>query len=247
MTHRTLVSRIIVVLPLVAVAACASPDVTTGVYDPYEAQNRKVHEENRKLDEAIIRPLANGYGTGVPPEVRIAMSNVASNLDLPGVVLNDLLQFKIGEALHNTARFVVNTTIGVGGLFDPASGAGLDKRDTDFGETLHVWGFGQGAYVELPLLGPSTERDAIGGVVDLAMNPLNMFVEPPTSYVLPAAKALNKFNSRYTFGSSVDSVLYESEDSYAQARLLYLENRNYELGIEAAEEELYDIYEELYE
>lgn len=233
---------------LLSLGACGASDVSRGVHDPYEVQNRAIHEENKKLDKALLRPLANGYGQAVPEDVRIGVSNFSSNLSLPGVVVNDLLQLRIGDALHNTARFVVNTTIGLGGVLDPASKGDLELRDTDFGETLHVWGFGQGAYLELPIAGPSTTRDTVGSVVDFAMNPLRGLESDAIDVAVPAATVMSKLGDRYRYGQSVDSVLHESEDSYAQTRLFYLENRDYSLGKdEAPDDDLYDIYEEAYD
>jgi phospholipid-binding lipoprotein MlaA len=230
---------------VVALSACARPELTGEIYDPNEAQNRQMHEINKKLDRALVRPVALSYGRSTPEELRIAVGNFASNLSLPSTVLNDILQLQLGDAIHNTARFVLNTTVGLGGLLDPASQAGLGPRDTDFGETLYVWGFGEGAYVELPLLGPSTTRDAVGKIVDMAINPLNRYVPAPQKYFLPVASVMSRLGDRYRFGTTVDSILYESADSYAQSRLLYLESRRFQLGVEVKAQD--DIYEGLYD
>ena len=134
------------------------------------------------------------------------------------------------KAVENTVRFAVNSTLGLGGLVDVSTAAGLPEQPTDFGETLHVWGFGEGNYVELPVLGPSTERDMFGRIGDLVLDPI--------WYVLPTGEALAAYglvviddlNYRDRYKSTIDSILYESADSYAQARLLYLQNRRYTLG-----------------
>ena len=239
----------IAVIFLAFLAACASPDVARGINDPYEAENRLIHEENRKFDSAVLRPASNAYGLGIPEGVRNGVSNFAANLSIPGAVLNDLLQLNLGDALHNTARFAFNSTIGLAGILDPATGAGIEERDSNFGETLHVWGFGEGAYLELPLLGPSTTRDAVGGVVDLALDPLSLIIPGPERFLAPAASGASVVGSRYKYSESFDAILYDSEDSYAQARILYLENRRFKLGStdSTTDEELYDIYEEDYE
>lgn len=241
MPSLTVLKRISVVLTLLTVmAACAGPEVTGGIYDPFEAQNRKIHAVNRKIDQVVLRPVSGTYGSALPEPVRIGVGNFASNLSIPGTVVNDLLQFNIEDALHNTLRFLVNSTVGLGGLFDPALQGGVEPRDSDFGETMHVWGIGEGAYVELPLLGPSTVRDTFGGVVDFFLDPINTLVPTPERYLAPLVAVASRVGDRYRFRSTVDSILYDSADSYAQSRLLYLENRRFRLGIEADDEDLYE-------
>jgi phospholipid-binding lipoprotein MlaA len=238
-----------IVLLIAALSGCANPEVAQGINDPFEEQNRANHAANVEFDKAILRPASEGYGNGIPEGVRNGISNFASNLSIPGAILNDLLQFHIEDAAHNTVRLLVNTTVGIGGIFDPATNSGLEARDSNFGETLHVWGFGEGAYAEHLLLGPSTTRDTIGGVVDLIIDPLSLIIPGPERFLAPAAAGASVVGSRYTYSETIDSVLYDSEDSYAQARLFYLENRRFKLGgsSAASDEELYDIYEESYE
>jgi len=118
----------------------------------------------------------------------------------------------------------------VGGLFDPASSFGLEPRDTDFGETLHVWGTGEGAFVEVPFKGPSTERDLIGDIVDAALNPLGRILPVEAQGPARAIRVAAKLADRAQFGLTVDEILYDSADSYAQTRLIYLQNRRFELA-----------------
>jgi phospholipid-binding lipoprotein MlaA len=228
-------ARRVAAFPLVAalsalwLSACSPAPVATGINDPNEAANRRVHDFNKAVDTAVFRGGAEGV-EAIPAPVRRAVGNVGGNLDMPRMVVNDLLQGNVDDAIHNGFRFLVNTTFGLGGLLDPATDMGLDARTTDFGETLHVWGAREGAYVELPFLGPSTERDTAGSIVDLALNPLR-FALPDRE--LRAARALRfaaRLNDRATFATTIDSVLYDSADSYAQARLLYLQNRRFKLG-----------------
>ncbi len=228
-------------------AGCADPVTRGDIHDPFEPTNRKIHGANKTLDRALLRPAANEYGH-LPPELRQGASNFADNLSVPGTVVNDLLQFHIEDAIHNTLRFAINTTVGLGGLWDPASKAGIEPRPSDFGETLHVWGFGEGAYVELPLLGPSTTRDTVGIVADIFLDPMGNILPADAQWLIPASFVTNKLNDRASFSQTVDSVLYESEDSYAQTRLFYLESRRFQLGgADEAEDELYDLYEEALE
>jgi len=121
---------------------------------------------------------------------------------------------------------------------DPATEMGLDERSSDFGETLHVWGVPEGAYVVLPMLGPSTERDAVGWVVDFAANPVSAFVDPPETDYVTGFKIAAMIGDRYEYSGIIDELLYESADSYTQARLLYLMNRRHELGSEVQFEEI---------
>lgn len=211
-------------------SACAREPQPQGIYDPDEQANRKVHAFNVALDKLLLRPAATTYGKVVPAPIEAGVSNFATNLDAPGDVVNDLLQANPGDALRNTTRFVVNTTIGIGGLFDPATELGLNAAPTDFGETLHVWGAKEGRYVEVPALGPSTTRDFAGTLVDIAFNPLRLVLQPPETYWMNGAKVASTLGDRARYSATYDSILYGSADSYAQARLLYLQNRRFALG-----------------
>lgn len=212
------------------VAGCSNGQPPQGINDPNEGLNRKIHALNTGVDKALLRPAAGSYGQIVPEPLMIGISNVGDNLGGPGDVANYLMQGRPGPAFKSTLRFAINSTIGVAGLFDPASVWGLTAEPTDFGETLHVWGVAEGAYVELPFDGPSTERDFVGKLVDGALDPL--------SHVLPADEADfvrwvrlgSKLGDRSRYAATVDSILYDSADSYAQARLLYLQNRRFELA-----------------
>ena len=223
-------------------SACAPAVPPTGINDPFEKQNRATHALNLKLDTYILRPLANKATHILPEPVFIGASNVANNIGLPGVVANDLLQAKLGPAVHNTLRFALNTTIGLGGLFDPATKMGAAAKETDFGETLSVWGVSEGAYIELPAYGPSTQRDAVGTVVDLVFDPLQLFIPKDKRWIGTFAQIAARIGDRGRYSETADSILYDSADGYAQARLLYLENRRHTLGQTTAESEFEDPY-----
>ncbi|MEM8978967.1 MAG: VacJ family lipoprotein [Pseudomonadota bacterium] len=231
---------------LLCLGACSVPDEPTQFHDPYEAQNRKVHQFNLAVDRALVRPASKAYGTGVPEVARQGISNFASNAALPGKFVNSALQGDVEGAGQNFMRFLFNSTFGIFGLFDVAGEGGLVEKDTDFGETLAVWGVPEGAYFELPFLGPSTERGAVGRVVDLFTNPLSQYLDDPASYFPPTASVAARFGDRYTFSDSIDSIFYESADSYAQTRLFYLQSRRFALG-DAAETNLIDPYEDPYD
>lgn len=235
-------------LALVALSACGAATLPgEGVInDPAEEQNRAMFEFNVAVDRTIVRPASVGAAAILPEPVRQGIGNFASNLDQPRYVLNNLLQLRFEEALQNTWRFAINSTVGLGGLLDPASGIGLYEADTDFGETLHVWGAPEGAYVVLPILGPSTSRDTVGLVVDRAMNPVRFLVEAPESRYLTAIDAVGALDTRYRYGDAIDDLYYDSADGYAAARILYLSNRRFELR-GAAQDDYFDPYTDSYE
>jgi phospholipid-binding lipoprotein MlaA len=215
-----------------ALSACGPATLPPGdtIADASEEQNRAVHRLNVSLDRALVGPAANAYGNAIPRPVRQGVSNFASNLNQPGYVLNDLLQLRIDDAARNTLRFAVNSTIGIGGLFDPATAMGLPAEETGFGETMHVYGLGEGDYHVLPVFGPSTTRDSVGLVLDFALNPLRHVVEPPETGYLTGARVLARFGDRHDFGGTIEDVLYNSEDSYVTMRSLYLQSRRFQLG-----------------
>ncbi|PRX37073.1 phospholipid-binding lipoprotein MlaA [Meinhardsimonia xiamenensis] len=241
-------ARWVVVVAAVLLAGCArGPDVAQGLNDPYEERNRRVHEANLKLDRAFLKPVAEGY-TQLPQPVRRTLGNVAGFLALPRSIVNDVLQLRLDDAAHNSMRLLVNATFGLGGLLDPATEMGLEHRATDFGVTLGVWGVPEGNFVMHPLIGPSTERDTVGMVVDLALDPLAWAVPDEYPYIVLGAKAAAALGQRSAYGETVDAFLYGSADSYAQARLIYLENRRFEIrGRKVLGEEEQDPYAELFE
>ena len=212
-------------------SACGPATLPPGdtIADLDEAQNREVHDFNVAVDRAILRPTAEAYGTVVPRPVRQGVSNFSSNLSQPGYVINDLLQLQLDDAVVNTFRFAINSTVGLGGLFDPASALGLAARETGFSETLHVYGVPEGDYMELPVFGPSTTRDTLGSMVDFAANPVRVFVDSPQIDYVRGANAADVLNSRHELGDSIDSLLDDSADSYAALRSIYLQNRRFEL------------------
>jgi len=235
-----------------ALAVCAvlagcggTPPQDEQFWDPHEEQNRSTHEFNKNLDQAFataIKPIV------LPDPVFVGFSNASSNLGLPSKVVNSVLQGRAEPAVENTLRFVINSTIGIGGLFDPAGSVfGLHETDTDFGETLYVWGWSEGAYIVLPVIGPSTERDAVGWLVDLALDPVNVMFEGQDAVAVTGVRIAGKIADRKRFGDTVDSVLHESADSYAQTRLLYLQSRRYQLsGRQENDADAFDPYEDPY-
>ncbi len=224
-------------------AGCASR--SSGVQDEYEAENRQVHEMNVEFDRAIVRPVAEGTSGLLPDEAEIAIMNAAATWEAPGDVVNYALQAKPGKAIESALRFAVNATVGIGGVFDPATVIGIPNHSTSLGDTLYVWGVPEGNYDELPLLGPSTDRDTAGRVAGGWLNPVGYVVNPTQGVVLLVLGGASMLVERGRYSDTFDSVLYESADGYAQTRLLYMQNRRFELGdTGAADDGFIDPYAE---
>ena len=223
----------ILALALVA-AGCAKKtavEQANGAYhDPYENANRSVHSFNRNVDRYLFRPASKGYVKIFPDPMVTSFNSFAENISLPGQAVDYLLQGRPKESGIALYRFLINSTVGFAGLADPATDFKVPQVDTDFGETLHVWGVGEGAYLELPLYGPSTARDAVGVLVNLFTNPLDFAPTRPVNNLGLYTEIVRRMGDRGRFSDTVDSILYESADSYAQARLIYLQNRRFELA-----------------
>jgi len=227
--------KYLILLPILAVlSACASQppeEAARGeVFDPYENTNRSIHRFNLGVDRFLFRPVSKSYVKIVPDPAVTAFNHFAENISLPGQAVDYLLQGNPKQMGNALLRFVVNMTAGGLGLSAPADELPLPPVDTDFGETLHVWGFGEGAYVELPFYGPSTTRDAVGVVVNLFTNPIDFAPTRPADNLGLYAEIVRRMGDRGRFSDTVDSILYESADSYAQARLIFLQNRRFELA-----------------
>lgn len=234
------------VVALAVLSACG-PKPEAGIYDPLETTNRAIHDFNKSLDRAAVRPTANAYGTVVPGPLRQGIQNFALNLGQPGNVANNILQARLDDAVINTVRFAVNSTVGIGGLFDPATAIGIPDLRTDFGETLAVWGVREGPFLELPFAGPSTLRDTAGIVVDVVYDPLRFILPTAEANAATGIQVAAGLGRRYRYSKTIDSILYESADSYAQARLLYLDSRRFELGQKTeGEGDFVDPYEDPY-
>lgn len=203
---------------------------TGEVRDEYETENRAVHEMNVEFDEAVFRPVAEGTEGLLPDEAEVAILNAAATWEAPGDAVNYLLQAKPGKAVESTLRFAVNATVGLGGILDPATAIGIPNHSTSLGDTLYVWGVPEGNYDELPLLGPSTDRDTVGRFGGGWLNPIGYLVTPTQGVVLLVLGGASMVVERGRYSDTVDSVLYDSADGYAQTRLLYMQNRRFELG-----------------
>jgi phospholipid-binding lipoprotein MlaA len=232
---------VLVLVLLLAVAGCARGPISSTPNDPFEATNRAWFDRNLALTSAFSGGAEPEAEPRDRPGLRL-VRNFGSNLGTPSHVINDLLQVRPDRAMQNTLRFAVNSTIGLAGLFDPASHIGLTGRSTDFGETLHRWGAPEGAYVVLPVLGPSTERDTIGMIVDSLINPWDFVVTPQQARAITVARWAGRFASAREYADLIDANVIRTEDPYAQARLLFLQARRHHLGIQT-EDDSFDPYD----
>ncbi len=234
----------IVGLLAVLPSGCSKAPEGAAFNDPFEAQNRAVHAANLEIDTLLVRPSSRVY-SGIPKPVQQGVTNFSDNFEAPGMMVNALLQGDVENLVAHTFRFVINSTIGLGGVLDAADGIGIHADDKDFGQTLQVWGIKEGTYLVLPFYGPSTERDAAGLVVDFVLNPLGFFIPSPYKKLGTITKLASKIGDRGRYSNTVDSLLYGSADGYAQARQIYLENRRFELG-ETTPGDTFDPYEDPY-
>jgi len=217
------------------VAACGhqpDPALTRGApYDPYEQSNRINHENNKRIDRAVLRPLSQGYTAVVPDPIETAVSNFSTNISLPGAMVNSALQGNGVGMTSDFYRFLVNSTLGIGGLIDVATAMNMPARtNADFGQTLYAWGVHEGPYLELPLIGATTTRAAAGRVVDIFTNPFGYVIEDPEVYYVAGARVSKGLTARARYSDTIDSVVYDSADGYAAARSLYLQNRRFKVS-----------------
>ncbi len=219
------------------------------IWDPFEPVNRGIFQLNETLDAWFMEPLATGWDFVLPMRVQLCIANFFTHLALPVRFANDVLQLKLLKAFDDTGRFVLNTLVGVGGLFDPASSlAGIPKHDEDFGQTLGRWGVPPGPYLVLPLLGPSNPRDGIGLAVDSLGAIQTFFLSFP---ILASAAAVNAINDRSLTLEQVRAERESAFDFYAAVRTGYSqfrENRVRDRAVKpqraSADEDLYYLDDE---
>jgi len=208
-----------------ALGGCVTlpPNSPRSPQDPWESWNRGVYKFNDKLDRAVAKPVARGYVKVVPEPIRIGVSNFFSNLETPTVLVNDALQGKLLAAGNDLGRFLLNTTFGLAGILDPATSAGLDRNNEDFGQTLGKWGVPPGPFIEIPILGPSDLRDGPARVVDTYTNPRQYIKNNYIKYGL----YLPDFIDRRAALLPLDATLEKAYDPYAFVRDAYLQRRAY--------------------
>lgn len=235
---------------LLALWAAPVPAVEeTHDVDPWEPVNRGIFAFNEGVDRWVLEPAARVWDRVAPDPLQHAVSDFFHNLRWPIVTANHLLQGKPGGAATQTGRFFVNATVGLGGLFDPATHLGLERHEEDFGQTLGVWGVGNGPYFVLPLLGPSTVRDAGGQAVDVWLAVTPFFVD---QFILLGARTGEVVNARSRVLEEVESARESALDFYVFVRDAYLQQRSAEVAdrgemTDAEEEDLYFLEEDFEE
>jgi phospholipid-binding lipoprotein MlaA len=196
-----------------------------GTFDPWEKYNRRMHRFNNAVDRRIAKPLARGYVKVVPRPVRLGVSNFFNNLGQPLTMVNSLLQGKPKQAGQSLGRFLLNSTVGIAGIFDPATRAKIPQKSEDFGQTLGVWGWKRSRYFELPLFGPRTVRDVFGMAGDAPLSPLRQ-VEADRIRVPLQGLQLVDMRSQLL---STDSLREGAEDDYTLVRDAWSQRRDYQI------------------
>ncbi len=206
--------------PPVAAAGVASPAEAAGAAanDPWEGFNRKIFGLNDAVDDAVFVPAAKAYRATTPKAGRRGIRRLLANIGAPGVFVNDLLQGEFSRAGKTLSRFAINSTIGAGGFADPAAQMGIEGHTEDFGQTLAVWGVGSGPYLVLPLLGPSSPRDAFGTVVQIGLQPLTYVRTPAANAARLSLAGTNLFAARENVLDPLAEIEANSLDYYASLR-----------------------------
>jgi len=224
-SHCARIAHLVAACVLAASAGCSSVNPR----DPLEPYNRTMYGFNDAVDQNVLKPVAEGYRSVVPQIVRTGVRNFFSNIEDVWIGVNNLLQFKVGDALTDWTRFLMNTTFGIAGLYDVASEAGLDKHNEDFGQTLGWWGIPPGPYLVLPLLGPSTFRDAPAVVVDASTSAYGVLanaVSPDNANALRfGLLGLNLVNKRADALGATTIIDQAALDRYAFTRDAFLQRR----------------------
>lgn len=235
---------------MVLLALLGGPALAQEDSDPLEPLNRAVFGFNRVVDGMILDPLATGYGAFVPDLARTGIRNFLDNLRSPVVLVNDVLQGEADRAGTTLGRFLVNTICGFG-LFDVATKAGLVKHDEDFGQTLGTWGAGEGLYLVLPIIGPSSLRDAVGlGVDTVVLDPLGYF--SPLTETVPlelriVRTAVNVVDTRWRLDSAIDDIFRNSLDPYATFRTIYRQRREADIRNSRRSQTAQDDYDAIFQ
>ncbi|MFT4570139.1 MAG: phospholipid-binding lipoprotein MlaA [Hyphomicrobiaceae bacterium] len=213
----------IVSLALAAMTLAPPPVVHAAeISDPLEGLNRAVFIFNDKLDRWVLEPVARGWDFVLPDPAQTGFDNFFSNLRFPIDFTNELLQGQPRQAGRDLGRFVVNTTIGIGGFFDHATKFGLEKDKEDFGQTFGVWGVGTGPYLMLPFFGPSSPRDAVGTVLDGFATVWPYFVDRDVVWIPPVVGLVN---TRSLYLDEIENARETSLDYYTFVRNLYAQRR----------------------
>jgi phospholipid-binding lipoprotein MlaA len=197
----------------------------TSVDDPWEHANRRAYGLGQGFDRRVFRPVAMGYKHALPSPLRQAIRNFLNNLNEPGTIINDILQVRVKRAARSIGRFVINSTIGLVGLLDVATDAGLARQDNSFSATLGRYGVKTGPYLYLPVVGPSTVRGLFGWGVDLVLDPLYWVNYPQKLAVGISRELVSGVDLRAESDSTLNALTNEATDPYATLRSAYLQNQ----------------------
>lgn len=215
---------LLIVLAIVLLGGCATSRGNAELKDHFEPMNRAFHAVNDGLDDAVLRPLADGYSAVTTSWMREAVTNFFANVKYPSVILNAFLQGKFEQGVEDTMRFIFNSTFGLAGLIDFSTAAGLPAHKEDFGQTLGVWGAGEIAYLELPLFGPSSVRD-VGDLPLSRMVSMLAFVNSNT--IMIPLTVLDVVNARANLSSAIAIRDRSALDPYVFTREAYRQRRRF--------------------
>ncbi len=243
---RTAVTLIAIAIAALALAGCTARPAPSPPLDedPLEASNRAAHDVNVTLDRTAYGPVSRAYGTYVPEPVRNGVMNFVDNAGLPAIVIQYALQGRPLLVAETSMRFAVNSTFGLGGLLDPAAEMALPYRETNVDETFYRWGVPEGAYLELPVGGPGTQRDWLGFALDFAVDPVIWLTSGTTALTLTGLRGAELLHDRYKLDPVVEALLYDSVDSYTAQRISYLQNMRARLQGGSDLETLEDPYDD---
>ena len=216
-----------IILPIFLIITFVAPKAKAA-NECFEGISRSIFKFNMAFDDVVLEPIAKGYNK-LPSQIKTGTSNFTSNLGTLLSIPNNILQGEIKSASESSLKFLVNSTLGFVGIYDASSQLGIKSEKTDFGETMAKWGIGEGPYLDILVLGPSNQRDGIGRMVDIVFDPVGLIGAGPKGAATVTSLAFG-LSARSQFRESIDSILYQSADSYAQSRLFFLQNRRYELG-----------------
>jgi phospholipid-binding lipoprotein MlaA len=213
-------------LVLLTLLGCAAAPAKKDPRDPWERLNRTTYKFTDTVDKAVLRPVAHGYQNVTPKFVRTGVSNFMDNLGYPLVIVNDLLQARFKTFARDTGRLLINTTLGIGGLLDPATPAGLERTENDFGLTFGRWGMPKGPYFFIPLLGPSDVRDGLGRIPSAYLSPQNWV---DNNWVKYSVWVVSLVDARYRL-LPTDPLIDSAYDPYLFVKNAYLQRRDYLLS-----------------
>jgi phospholipid-binding lipoprotein MlaA len=239
---------------LVLIGGCAATEtsedapeqeIVRAAHDPWEPLNRGMYAVNDTFDRFTTKPIARGYKAVLPSFARRGVTNFSQNLTTPRSMINNFLQGKPGPGFSDFGRFIINTTLGIGGLIDVATAQGMPVYDEDFGQTLAVWGLPEGPFLFIPILGPKTLLDAVSIPLDLLSDPLIHYDNSSARDKIYIVRAIDLRARLLT----AEVLLEDSKDPYVTLRESYLQNRRFQIfdGNPPSTEEEDDLFDEFFE